>query len=286
MEDMEDIPYIEPLSSINIATPLPDSNMGADEAACWGAEGSYREAAQGLGGTGGGSTGGGGTGALAALDLAGRSSVSQLRTHSAQDAGSSGGSSAGGGSGASAGVFAHVRSASALPAAVTGSSGGGLPNPRLVEGAMDLPGAGRPGSVSAPASAPKSGGGARGAPAPSPLATLQGGGAGAAAASAAGLASRVGDWRLAVALSGAPPFVSLVLELSRLTACCYAKAGRVRSSALVYADVATMLLQSGKLEEACRWVGSCLEVCQAASSPLALGRVFPCYLVLFIPMLC
>jgi hypothetical protein len=45
----------------------------------------------------------------------------------------------------------------------------------------------------------------------------------------------------------------LVLALSQRAACCYAKAGRVRSSALLCADVAVLALQRGQLDTAARW---------------------------------
>jgi hypothetical protein len=43
-----------------------------------------------------------------------------------------------------------------------------------------------------------------------------------------------------------------VLALSRRAAWCYAKAGRVRSSALLYADVAVLALQRGQLDVAAK----------------------------------
>lgn len=64
--------------------------------------------------------------------------------------------------------------------------------------------------------------------------------------------AKAADWRLAAALAGAPPFAALALALSRLTALCYAHAGRARTSALIYADVAAMLLQAGDAPHACR----------------------------------
>lgn len=47
----------------------------------------------------------------------------------------------------------------------------------------------------------------------------------------------------------------LLLALSRRAAWCYARAGRLRSSALIYADVAVLALQRGQLEHAARWGG-------------------------------
>jgi hypothetical protein len=44
----------------------------------------------------------------------------------------------------------------------------------------------------------------------------------------------------------------LVLALSQRAAWCYAKAGRVRSSALLCADVAVLALQRGQLDTAAR----------------------------------
>jgi hypothetical protein len=49
-----------------------------------------------------------------------------------------------------------------------------------------------------------------------------------------------------------PNLQELVLALSRHAAWCYAKAGRVRSSALIYADVAVLALQRGQLDAAAR----------------------------------
>jgi len=45
----------------------------------------------------------------------------------------------------------------------------------------------------------------------------------------------------------------LVLALSRRAAWCYAKAGRLRTSALIYADVAVLDLKRGRLDESARW---------------------------------
>jgi hypothetical protein len=46
-----------------------------------------------------------------------------------------------------------------------------------------------------------------------------------------------------------------VLALSHRAAWCYARAGRVRSSALIYADVAVLALQRGQLGTAARCDG-------------------------------
>jgi hypothetical protein len=271
LEDLEEVSCSDPsdvLSPVNIGTPLSDARMGGDDDATssprHGDSSDTRVT---------------GTHGLAALDLASRP-AGNLRVHSAYNAaastsegGSSGGAAAGGGPAA-----AHGRSVSALPAGA-GGPGGALPSPRMVEGAIDLPGSSAALAAAAAAAGGGSGGSAAAAGSGSSGATVAtaaggdrkssaGGGGirtfapssltpsqmGGSSATAGGLPARVGEWRLAAALQGPAPFGSLVMELSQLTAWCYAKAGRVRSSALVYADVATLQLQHGQLQHACRWV--------------------------------
>jgi hypothetical protein len=242
----------EDLANINIATPLPDATLGSgDEGGRTGARGGAQA------GEGGGAAAGDGGGTIAALDLAQAKGPAAVAGGHCRAASTTEASSTSSGRGAGGG---HARSASALP--VTGGGGGGgsesvggggtgMPHPWLVEGAMDLPSV----AASTPASDLTPRAGTRSGPTPTPRGGGGGGGGSSAAvaAAAAELPSRAGDWRLAAALAGAAPFGSLVLELSRLAAWCYVRAGRLRSSALVYADVATMLLQRGELDAACRW---------------------------------
>jgi hypothetical protein len=70
------------------------------------------------------------------------------------------------------------------------------------------------------------------------------------AAAAATLPKRVGEWRLKLALSSPGAFESCVVALSLLAGGCYALAGRVRTSALIYVDVAVLQLQLGDVEGA------------------------------------
>ncbi len=57
------------------------------------------------------------------------------------------------------------------------------------------------------------------------------------------------DWRLKAALAAPGGYEDLVRQLTLLSAWCYCKCGRLRTSALLYADVAVMLLQRGQV----RW---------------------------------
>ncbi|WIA35160.1 hypothetical protein OEZ86_003632 [Tetradesmus obliquus] len=141
-------------------------------------------------------------------------------------------------------VATHVRSASALPAAggagTSGAAGGGFGglvrpgglstngglSPRRLEGLVD------PGAIAA-LQAPNGGSSSRGAAQQQPSLP-----AAAAASAAAGVPGWVGEWRLQLALRSPACFEELLLALSRRAAWCYARAGRLRSSALIYADVA------------------------------------------------
>jgi hypothetical protein len=58
------------------------------------------------------------------------------------------------------------------------------------------------------------------------------------------------DWRLKTALAGPGAYEDLVRQLTLLSAWCYCKCGRLRTSALLYADVAVMLLQRGQVSTA------------------------------------
>lgn len=89
------------------------------------------------------------------------------------------------------------------------------------------------------------------------VATLGGG-----ASDAAKLPAWLTDWRLKLALAGPGAYEDLVRQLTLLSAWCYCKCGRLRTSALLYADVAVMLLQRGQVSTAAAGpCGACLQVC-------------------------
>lgn len=77
--------------------------------------------------------------------------------------------------------------------------------------------------------------------------------AGASTQPPAELPAWLSEWRLRASLTSPGRFESLTKALSLLAARCYARCGRVRTSALIYADVAVMQLQHGDVERASRW---------------------------------
>ncbi|KAF6250949.1 hypothetical protein COO60DRAFT_1645717 [Scenedesmus sp. NREL 46B-D3] len=144
-------------------------------------------------------------------------------------------------------VATHVRSASALPASggagTAGAAGSGLGarlggfsapgavSPRRLEGLVD------PGAIAAlqaPSGSGSSGGSSR---VPAQQSALQPAGCGCVGGG--GRAAWVGEWRLQLALRSPACFEAC--------AWCYAKSGRLRSSALIYADVAGWQLLLGQL---------------------------------------
>jgi hypothetical protein len=67
----------------------------------------------------------------------------------------------------------------------------------------------------------------------------------------------------------------LLLALSRRAAWCYAKSGRLRSSALIYADVAVLALQRGQLEQAARLLDRMRQIFASEGWQLLLGQLLP-----------
>jgi hypothetical protein len=67
----------------------------------------------------------------------------------------------------------------------------------------------------------------------------------------------------------------LLLALSRRAAWCYAKAGRLRSSALIYADVAVLALQRGQLDAAARLLDRMRQIFASEGWQLLLGQLLP-----------
>jgi hypothetical protein len=67
----------------------------------------------------------------------------------------------------------------------------------------------------------------------------------------------------------------LLLALSKRAAWCYAKSGRLRSSALIYADVAVLALQRGQLEQAARLLDRMRQIFASEGWQLLLGQLLP-----------